>query len=196
MRYIVTVVFVMLGVIIAAKAQNTNKYLEDLSSRPSIKEVHTLVDSLFTQGKAVIPLLIKEIDRPDKVFIGLGKPYSSTFAPDFWTDNYRGIRSAYFIEVLLRSNWVFEQNCRFRTEYKKEMNYPKDHNLYKVDFYYIGINNIIDRVDGKLLDHKDMVKIKKLYRKWWKTNKHLTMEEMQEQFGKQSILTDSPYQWI
>jgi len=46
------------------------------------------------------------------------------------------------------------------------------------------------------LTHEDMVKIKKMYLKWWKKNKGKPIETLREEFRNGNKILQPPYVWL
>ncbi len=174
--------------------QNSKSYFEQLSTNPDVNEMKSFTDSVYKLGKTAIPLLINDIDRKEKLFIGFGKRHLSTFPPVYWSDNYRGIRSAYFIDYILKRDSVYKHKNKSLSSMPegeaKEM-------VLKSHFYYLGNSNVIAKDDdNEPLTYEDMQIVKKIYERWWRANKHKPIDELRKEFWKKSILEGTPYHWL
>ena len=196
MNYVV-LTFILIFSVSSGIELNAQNYFEQLPSNLTDKDVRCFADSIHRMGKEAIPLLIADIDRKDKVKIGLGKPYWSNLHPTYFEENYRGIRSAYFIEFLLRGEHISKFNRDLRVKNKlTATNYSKNHFMYRVDYYYLRYNNIIVNKNSQKLNYKQMKAVKKIYEKWWKKNKHKSISELRNEFRGKGVLLDCPFKWI
>ena len=194
MRKNICVLISMLFFMTFGYAQNGESYFEQLSSKPDFKEVKSFADSVYELGKTAIPLLINDFARKEKVFIGLGKRHLSTFPLVYWRDNYRGIRSVYFIEYILKRDSIYKQN-------KESLNNmpegeAKDMVLESYLYYLWNSNVIAKNVNDEPLTYENMQKVKKIYERWWRVNRHKSVDELRKEFCRKSILEGSPYHWL
>ena len=190
---------VMLSIVSeVGNAQNTCKYFEQLPERKiSIddKDIRAFADSVYIMGKEAIPLLINDIDRKEKLFIGFGKRHLSTFPPVYWSDNYRGIRSAYFIEYIMRRDSIYKHNKKSLDKFMSDSE-AKEMVLGNL-FYYLGNSNVIAKNDNnKPLTYEDMQKVKVIYERWWRANRHKSIDELRKESWRKPILRESPYHWM
>ena len=177
--------------------QRENSYLEQLRDNFTPDDIQIFADSIYDRAKEIIPLLINDIDRDEKVVIGLANPYSSNRAPESWNMSYRGVRSAYFIEFLLRAQSNVDNIQNFRKQNGLPILDDSENSWRnKTSFYFLWNDNVIIKEDFSPLNRRDMKAIKKIYERWWQENKNISIEELRDLYGKKTILEGSPYEWI
>ncbi len=127
-------------------------------------------------GKVLIDSFIKKIDVDEKGFI----PFCT---PGMWVwrekgeydDMWKGCNYAFLIENILDSGWF--NNVNRGIIIKRSIKY------YEVDLPKLTL--------------VDMEKIKAIYTRWWKKNKHKTIIQLQKEYKKKgSPLKGSKYKWF
>ena len=119
-------------------------YFEQLPDNFTPEDVQIFADSIYNRAHEVIPLLINDIVRDEKILIGLGNPYSSNLASEYWNKSYRGVRSAYLIEFLLGAKKNYELIQQFREQNGLPVSKSNDDTWQnKTGFYFLRHSNII-----------------------------------------------------
>jgi hypothetical protein len=158
---------------IGCNAQQEKTYFENLSTNGIVPydEMVLWCDSLFKLGINAIPLLIEDISREERVIIGLGSAHLSTFPSYYWEENFRGIRSAYFIELILATG-MDERKSNAETSVEVQAFMKMMHN------FYIYQNNILLKNDDNILDYNDIQVVKHIYSEWWEKNRFSSLENL------------------
>lgn len=175
-------------------AQSTTRYFEQFypSDRVNQMQIKTFADSINSIGKEAIPLLIEDIARTDKVKIGMINPLVSSAPLYYLKENYRGIRSAYFIEWLL---WDKNPQSYDYESFYSEKNL-KLGVLSRATFEYYRYDlNLMVKNEIKQLDYEDILAIKSIYEQWWQENKHLSIQDLRLKYTNDSIWSKTPYSW-
>ncbi len=190
----VTIVVLTLLVSSLSRAQSTTRYFEQFypSDRVNQMQIKTFADSINRIGKEAISLLIEDIARTEKVKIGMIKPIVSSAPVYYLKENYRGIRSAYFIEWLL---WDKNpQSYDYESFYSEKNLKLGVLSRATIEYYRYDLNLMVKNED-KQLDYDDILVVKSIYEKWWKENKHLSIQELRLKYTNDSIWAKTPYSW-
>ena len=170
--------------------QEKVSYFENLSVNGPVpyNEMVQWCDSLSKLGEKAIPLLIEDISRDERIILGLGRAHLSSFPAYYWGKNYRGIRSAYFIEFLLSTGIDYRSsNMKMNDEVKAFV--TKMHN------YYVYQNNVLLKKHDSILDSNDIKRVKLIYEEWWDKNKSIPFDELKVISKNKPILQGSKYYW-
>ncbi len=190
----VVIIVLILSVSNLCRAQSTTRYFEQFypANRVNQMQMKTFADSINRIGKEAIPLLIENIARSDKVKIGMAKPILSTLPVYYLKENYRGIRSAYFIEWML---WDKNpQRYDYQSFYDKK-NLTLGVLSRAIHEYYRYNLNLLVKNEDKQLDYEDILAVKSIYEKWWEENQDLSIQELRLKYTNDSIWAKTPYRW-
>lgn len=131
----------------------------------------SLLSALKEEGLKIVPALIKQIDKNEKGIFGQCYTWESDLTPLI---SYVGVRAAYMIEFLLYDTSEIKEVCHRRSIVKRDKN-----GIYAFD----------------LINHDDMIQIKKIYKKWWENNKMKSIAELQKEYKTKRILDGYDYFW-
>ena len=175
---------------IVSNAQQEKTYFENLSTNGIVPydEMVLWCDSLFKSGINAIPFLIEDISREERVIIGLGSAHLSTFPSYYWEENFRGIRSAYFIELILA-------NAMDKPKTNAEMSVEIQAFMKTMHNFYLYQNNVLLKNEDSILDYNDIQAVKHIYSEWWKKNRLNSPENLKALYKNRKILEGSIYYW-
>ena len=175
--------FIIVTAILVNCGCSINNDISQLSNKLVTKErmdKASVYESSEPSNKDIITYLIKKINIRKKGIIGFPPALTDSYIPPVHFDNCVGIRYAYMIEHLLSNS---DNPKIYRTGVIVRL---KDYN----------------NIDGgkrmvKSLSYRDMNEIKKLYKKWWDKNSHLSYSELQAKWKDTDwrALSGSAYLW-
>lgn len=135
-------------------------------------------------GKKSIPFLIDEIsDRKACTLFSLVDPINSDY--DIEGDyNCLGFLYAYIVELILAKETLAEAD-----------NFPCCQYLGS-RLNCVFWDGMLRFSDGKAAQKKDLQEIKKVYKDWWRKNKHKSLRQLREDWRKGLVpLEKSKYYW-
>ncbi len=154
---------------------------------------HELCDSVLSQGKASIPLLIEKIDDHG-TFAGLSMtcPWSSYRPEVARKSHYIGIINVYLIRFILRRDVLNKPTF-------KESNIDAENTHHKYQWYYLNSyysNLLANKHSKSVLTYKEVKKLKEFMQDWWDVNKHKSLKELKRDYSGKPLLEGSEFIWI
>jgi hypothetical protein len=136
-------------------------------------------NKIVSYGKKAVPYLINVIDTDSTGSVGYHDPSSSELY--LFNINYIGLRAAYLIEIILSGKKIATL-------------FPYDVG----EIYQYGVIVKVQKGNPimKSLEIEDMIEIKKIYKKWWETNKLNSLKKLRENWrNKKRVLKGTSYTW-